>query len=268
MEFRVLGPLVISAENSLAIPSAPKQRQTLALLLLQANRYVPTSALLRELWGDVPPRSSSATLQTYVAQVRRFLVGVSGRSLDDVMRETLTTEPHGYTLRLAPDVLDLNRFNELVSAGRMALHAAEPEAAAERFREALGIWQGAVLENVHHGPMLEIQVRRLEQLWLTITERRYQLDLRLGRHHEVLDDLTELTEQNPLHENFHALLMQAFQQSGRRADALRTYHLMRRRLADELGLDPSPEMAELHQSILSRTRGPAQGAERIGTHRG
>jgi DNA-binding SARP family transcriptional activator len=258
---------VINTENTSTIPSAPKQQQTLAVLLLQANRFVPTSALLRELWGDMPPRSSSATLQTYVAQVRRFLASVSGRSLDAVMREVLTTEPGGYTLRFAPDHLDLYRFNELVSAGRGAFQAGAFECAAERFRDALGIWQGAVLENVQHGPMLEIQVRRLEQLWLSITERRYELEVRLGRHHEVLDDLTELTEQNPLHENFHALLMQAFQQNGRRADALRTYHLMRRRLADELGLDPSPEMAALHQSILSRPRGPVQTAERLQTHR-
>src|SRR5882757_7572710 len=105
MEFRVLGPLVISAANTTTTPSAPKQRQTLAVLLLHANRFIPTSVLLRELWGDMPPRSASATLQTYVAQVRRLLVGVSGGSLESVMREMLTTEPGGYTMRFEPDQL-------------------------------------------------------------------------------------------------------------------------------------------------------------------
>jgi DNA-binding SARP family transcriptional activator len=262
MEFRILGSLVIRAENGPTVPTAPKQQQTLAVLLLQANRFVPTSSLLRELWGDVLPRTSASTLQTYIAQVRRFIASATGRSLGDVMENVLTTEPGGYLLRVDPDGLDLHRFNDAVSAGRSALHSGALESAAEQFRKALGMWRGSALENVQHGPILEIQVRRLEQLWLTTTEQRYELDLKLGRHQEVLGDLTELAEQNPLHENFHALLMRAFHQSGRRAEALSTYHVLRRRLAEELGLDPSQEMAALQQTILTRPGGYAADLSR------
>lgn len=254
MDFHTLGSLNVRGAHAGGVPSAPKQRQALALMVLRANRLVPNSALLRELWGDTPPKTSAATLQTYIAQIRRYLAAVSGRTLDEIMNTVLTTEPGGYRLQVAAEKLDFHRFDRGIAAGRAALGAGHLEEAGGRLRTALALWRGSALENVRHGPALEIQVRRLEQLRLTTAEQLYDIDLRLGRHYEVLGDLTELAEQNPLHENFHALLMRALSQSGRRSEALQAYLALRKRLADELGLDPSPEISALQQSILVRRK--------------
>lgn len=252
MDIRVLGSLTVQSADNSGVPSAPKQRQALAVLVLQANRLVPNAALLREIWGDRPPRTSGATLQTYIAQLRRFIAGLTGQPLEHIMRQVLTTESGGYRFHLPHGALDLHRFEEAVASGRATLATGSLAEAADLFGSALAMWHGGPLENVRHGPMLEIQARRLEQLRLTISEQRYDADLKLGRHYEVLGDLTELAEQNPLHENFHALLMRALSQSGRRSEALQEFLAMRKRLADELGLDPSPEISALQQSILTR----------------
>lgn len=251
MEFRVLGSLgVSSADHEWYVPSAPKQQQTLALLLLQANRFVSVSSISRELWGDTRPKTSGATLQAYIAQIRRFLAKVSGVSVDRIMKDVLVTESGGYSLRVGIPELDLTSFEERAREGRAALGEGDVEAARVLLKRALELFQGFVLENVPHGSVVEVQVRRIDQLRLAVTEQCYELNLRMGRHHEVIGALSEIVEENPFHENFHALLMRALHQSGQRVEALRVYHLLHSRLNEELGLDPSPQVMALRQAIL------------------
>lgn len=251
MQFRVLGSLEVSSTgDEWGVPSAPKQQQVLSLLLLQANRFVSTSALSRELWGDFQPKTFSATLQAYIAQVRRFLAKVAGDPVEKIMKDVLVTETGGYSLRVSTPELDLTSFEEKVRLGRSVLSGGDSEVASEFLTEALDLFHGITLGNVPHGAVIEVQVRRIEQLRLAVTEQCYELDLEMGRHHEVIGNLAEIVETNPFHEKFHALLMRALHQSGQRVEALRIYHALQSRLGSELGLDPSPELVTLHQSIL------------------
>ncbi|NYI04917.1 DNA-binding SARP family transcriptional activator [Allostreptomyces psammosilenae] len=214
------------------------------------------SSLCRELWEGEPPQSATATLQTYIAQIRRFLASCSGQRLTEVMRNVLITEPGGYVLRVPPGKLDLYDFERYLAGGRAALAQGELEIAVTHFRNAVNLWTGSPLENVHHGTVLEAQVRRLEELRLGAAEDLYDLELRLGNHQRILADLTELAWQNPLHENLHALLMAALYMSGRRSDALIAFHALRGRLAEELGLDPSPRLISLQHAILNHEGDP------------
>jgi DNA-binding SARP family transcriptional activator len=251
MKFRVLGSLGISSiGDGWSVPSAPKQQQTLSLLLLQANRFVSTSSLSRELWGDDQPKTCGATLQAYIAQVRRFLAKAAGEPVSRIMKDVLVTESGGYSLNVAISELDLAFFEEGVREGRAALNEGDLKTASICFKTALDLFHGSVLGNVPHGSVLEIQVRRIEQLRLAVIEQCYELDLRMGRHHEVIGALSEIVETNPFHENFHALLMRALHQSGQRVEALRIYQALQSRLGEELGIGPSPEVMALRQSIL------------------
>lgn len=251
MKFRVLGSLgVSSASSGWSVPRAPKQQQTLSLLLLQPNRFVSASSLSRELWGDAQPKTSGATLQAYIAQVRRFLAKATQEPLSRIMHDVLVTESGGYSLKVETQELDLTSFEERVREGRAALGERDFVAAGVLLEKALELFHGSVLENVPHGSVIEVQARRIEQLRLAVTEQCYELNLRMGRHHEVIGALSEVVETNPFHENFHALLIRALHQSGQRVEALRIYHMLQSRLNEELGLDPSPEVMALRQSIL------------------
>ncbi|MCD9878937.1 AfsR/SARP family transcriptional regulator [Streptomyces guryensis] len=171
------------------------------------------------------------------------------------MNDVLVTESGGYSLKVGIPELDLTSFEERVREGRAALGEGDAEAAGMLLNKALELFNGSVLENVPHGSVIEAQARRIEQLRLAVTEQCYELNLRMGRHHEVIGALSEIVETNPFHENFHALLMRALHQSGQRAEALRIYHVLRCRLNEELGLDPSPEVMALRQSILEPSAG-------------
>jgi DNA-binding SARP family transcriptional activator len=256
-----LGPFSLVHDGMSAVPSAPKQRQALAMLTINANRPVSASALVYELWGERSVKSGPATLQAYVARLRRFLAERLGVPLAQVAGTVLTTEAGGYVLHWEPMDLDHRRFESTVALGREALAARQPEQAARLFGTALALWRGRALENVGKGPSLEIQTARLETLRMAAAEQRYELDLQLGRHYEVLADLTELAGNNPFNETVHALLMRALARTGKRFEALQTYEELRERLVDEVGFGPSPQIAALHQRI-SRTAGGTREADR------
>ena len=248
MDFSVLGRLSVRSGSRSAAPTAPKQRQLLALLLLNSNHVVRTETLVRELWGITAPNTSTNILQTYVAQLRGLIMEVSGHDRDYVTKGVLLTEQSGYLLRLAPGQLDLDRFQARLAAARAALAVGDPGAAAE-FGAALALWDGDPLGDVPHGAALTVQVRRLEQLWLGAVEQWFALELDLGRPHEILPELTAVAAEHPLHENIHRQLMIALCQAGRRAAAVQCYQSLRRRLHDELGLAVSESLERLYRQI-------------------
>lgn len=251
MEFGVLGPLRMTAQRISYVPTAPKQRQLLALLLFNANQVVSTSACIEELWESAPPASALSTLQTYVLQLRRALRGVPHiGSLQDA-RKTLETRDGGYLLVVRPGELDLHVFERLVSHGRAALDHDDDRTGSRLLGEALDMWTGAALADVQTGPILQSYLTGLEEQRICVQEQRIEADLRLGHHHELLGELSALVTQNPTHENLHAQLMLALYRSGRPAQALTVHRRLRQVLHDELGLEPSPRMRRLHQAVLA-----------------
>ncbi|CAM5607169.1 Activator protein OS=Streptomyces alboniger OX=132473 GN=CP975_00275 PE=3 SV=1 [Streptomyces alboniger] len=229
-------------------PSAPKARQVLALLLVNTNRLVSTDALIEELWAERPPRSALSALQTYVFQLRQLLKKVCP---GDSPKQVLVTTPNGYEFRAPPEKVDLQRYESHRLAGQRAFQAGDKVAAVENLRAALQIFAAPPLANVRRGAHLEAEIVRLEESRLGVQETKIEAEIGLGRHQEVLSELSGLASQCPQHEGFHRQLMLALYRCGRRPQALKVFNQLRHSLVTELGLEPSRELQMLQQAILS-----------------
>ncbi len=246
----LLGPLVLERGAVVVTPSAPKLRQVLSLLAVQANSVTRVDQLVEELWDESPPQSALTTVQTYIYQLRKLLK-LDDRPSDGHAAPTLVRHPGGYILQL-PDLdhIDANRFELLTRRGRQELLGQRFEAASETLREALVLWRGGFLEDVSTGPLLYSHATRLDELRRTVLALRIEADLQLGRHQEIVGELTSLVSAEPTREDLSAKLMIALYRSGRRAEALGVYQRIRAALVDELGLDPATELQRLHQLML------------------
>ncbi|MFH8409726.1 BTAD domain-containing putative transcriptional regulator [Streptomyces sp. NPDC018019] len=251
MEIKVLGPLVAETGGTSIVPSAGKPRQILALLSVNANQVMPVPTLMEEIWGDGMPRSALTTLQTYILQLRRLIGAALGPDSPYTARDVLATRHGGYLLDVQPGAVDVHEYDRLVAGGRSAADRGDDAGAAALYREALAVWRGPALVDVRLGPLLEIELVRLEESRLGVLEQRIDADLRLGRHMQLLAELTSLTARHPLHEGLHAQCMVALYRSGRQWQALDVYQNLRRGLADELGLDPSVRLRQLHRAVLA-----------------
>lgn len=240
MEFRLLGPLeVIDGEREIRL-GGPKQRSVLAHLLIRANQVVPTERLIDEIWGDQPPEAARNALQSYVSHLRKALG--AGR---------IQGRPPGYALKADPDEVDALRFERLVSEGRGQL-SSDPGGAARTLSEALALWRGPAFADLVDEPSLAGEISRLDELRITATEDRVAAELAAGRHAEVIPELEALISRNPLREGLWAYLLLALYRSGRQGEALAAFGRVRRILAEELGIDPSPELARLHEQLLAQ----------------
>ncbi|GIG63116.1 hypothetical protein Lfu02_74880 [Longispora fulva] len=251
MDIGILGPLMVSRGDSEVRITAPKPRKVLALLLVQANRVVPVSSLVKELWEDSPPLSSATTLQTYILQIRRVLRESLGVDADEVAGNVLVTRNGGYQFRVDRGSLDLHEFERLSVEGRQRLATGDAGAASLALRDALSLWRGPALVDVQAGPLLEVEILRLHEGRLTALQQRIEADLRLGRHLEILSELTALTAEYPLHENLNAQYMLALHRSGRRTEALGVFQRLRASLVQDLGLEPSQQIQRLQHAMLS-----------------
>ncbi|HEY2220193.1 MAG TPA: BTAD domain-containing putative transcriptional regulator [Gaiellaceae bacterium] len=240
MEFGILGPLVVWNEGDELVLGGAKQRALLALLLLHANEPVPSTTLVDELWGERPPATAAKAVQVYVSQLRK--------ALGDGVVETRRT---GYVLRLAPEALDLHRFESLFEQGRAMLAAGATEESAKVLREALDLWRGPALADFRYDVFARDEIGRLEGLHLVALEQRLEADLALGRSAEVVGELEALVRAHPGRENLRELLMLALYRSGRQADALAAYQDTRVMLVDDLGLEPSASLQRLERAILA-----------------
>ncbi|MET9945736.1 AfsR/SARP family transcriptional regulator [Streptomyces sp. NPDC006341] len=268
MDIDVLGALAVRENGVSVAPTAPKPRQVLALLAFHADRVVPVSALIEELWAGEPPRSARTTLQTYVLQLRALIAaalergaegggqrGVGARTAKDV----LLTLPGGYLLSSGGGRLDVREFDRLAGSGYRAMDAGDFSGAARLLREALALWSGPAFADVQSGVQLDMEIRRLEETRLCALDQRIEADLRLGRHRELLAELTVLVTRYRTHENLHGQFMLALHRSGRRGEALDVYQRLRGTLVRELGLEPSVALRRLQRSILMA--GPENLAE-------
>jgi DNA-binding SARP family transcriptional activator len=251
VKIQVLGPLGAEVNGGSIVPTAGKPRQILSLLALYPGRVVPVQTLLEELWGTRPPHSALTTLQTYILQLRRRLGTAMGPSAPAGAKDVLATRHGGYLLQVPEQSVDVHAYECLVAEGRAAFEAGDNEVSADRYRRALDLWNGPALVDVRLGSILEIEVLRMEESRLVAVERRIDVDLRLGRHCELLAELTELTARHPHHEGLHSQAIVALYRSGRQGSALEAYRRLRLRLIEELGVEPSPQLQRLHQAMLT-----------------
>jgi DNA-binding SARP family transcriptional activator len=243
IEFRILGPLEVSADGRLLPLGSPKQRALLALLLVHANETVSRDRIIEELWGEAPPASVQSAFHVYLSRVRRLLDSATGGGL-------LIRQAHGYRLRVGPHQLDVTRFEGLVGEGSDALAAGKARLAADRFCQALGLWRGPPLADLQAERFAIMAGARLNEERVSALEQRLEADLALGRHRQLIGELESLVAEHPYRERLRGQLMLALYRSGRQAEALRAYQLARRTLAEELGLEPSHQLKELEQAIL------------------
>jgi DNA-binding SARP family transcriptional activator/tetratricopeptide (TPR) repeat protein len=243
MRFRLLGTLAVWDGRCWAGVPPAKQRVLLAVLLLRANRLVAADWLIEQLWGEQPPATATNQLQVYVSRLRR--------RLDDRPGRILVTQSPGYQLLVGAGELDLLRFEELVAGGRQAVRDGALERAAGWFGEALGLWRGPALADVPSCPLVDSEAARLEECRLLAEEDRIEVELRRGRHGGLVGQLLALVAQQPLRERLWAQLLLALYRAGRQAEALAAYRQLHQRLAEELGIAPSPPLQRLHRQILA-----------------
>ena len=241
MRFGILGPLEVGdGEGPVRVPGA-KERALLADLLVHAGRVVAADRLVEDLWGEQPPGNPANTLQGRVSALRRAL-GPAGSGL-------LLTRPPGYALAVGPEAVDAARFERLVAEAEAA-PAGEAPRAARQLEEALGLWRGPALAEFADQPWAQAEAARLEELRLAATEALVELRLAGGGHAGLVGELEGLVAAHPTRERLRGQLMLALYRSGRQADALGAYLQAREVLAEELGIDPSPELQRLHHQIL------------------
>ena len=237
MEFRILGPLEAWDADAQRSLGPPKQRALLARLLLDAGRVVAVDRLVDDLWGEDVPDTAPKMVQIFVSQLRKALPA-----------GTLATHAPGYVLQLDGHTLDLQRFRDLRGQGAEALEA-DPRRAADRFRAALDLWRGEALAEFPE-PFAVLERPAFEEAHLACLEDRVRADLACGRHGELAEELASLAARHPLRERLHEQWMLALYRSGRQGEALAVYQGFRRRLDEELGIDPSAELRELQVRML------------------
>jgi WD40 repeat protein/DNA-binding SARP family transcriptional activator len=243
LQFRILGPVEVDSGGEPIPLGGPKQRAVLAHLIMRANELVPAETLVDELWGEEPPENARNTIQAYVSHLRKALG-----------RERIEWRAPGYVLRVDPPELDAARFDGLLRDAKKALPV-EPSVAIGVLEEALSLWRGPALAGLADQPSLLAEATRLEDLRLEAQEARVDGLLATGAHARAIADLEVLLAQHPLRESLWAGLMLALYRDGRQADALAAYQRARKTLANELGIDPSPELVRLQERMLRQDQG-------------
>jgi DNA-binding SARP family transcriptional activator len=241
VEFLLLGPLEVRDGTRRVPLGGLRQRSVLALLLLDANRVVPSDRIVDELWGEDPPATAATAVQVYVSRLRKAL-GAS----------TIETREPGYVLEAGPETLDLLRFEADAAEGRRLIASGDLAGGAESLSRALAHWRGPTLVDLVREPFAAQAADRLEELRLAVLEDRIEADLALGRHAEVLDELAALVAGNPLREGPRSQLMLALYRAGRQAEALEVYREGRQALVDALAIEPGAELRRLELAILAQ----------------
>ena len=243
----VLGPVMAWEGDQELRLGQPRQQAVLGILAMRANRVISRSELVNAVWGHEPPPSAEGGIYTYIAGLRRIVE--PGRSARGQGRILVSTGA-GYVLHLVPGQPDAVAFEQHLGRARQLRKGGDPAGAVTSLDAALGLWRGVAFAAVP-GPFAETERARLAELRSLAAEERADVLLALGRHEEVVPDLTGMVADQPLRERMRGLLMIALYRSGRQADALRVYQDAKRVLAEELGIDPGLDLTRIHQQITS-----------------
>ncbi|WP_433536011.1 BTAD domain-containing putative transcriptional regulator [Micromonospora sp. CA-249363] len=242
MRFGILGPLRVGGGESTV--TAGRDRTVLAMLLLRAGQLVPVEELVDAVWEENPPATARAQLQTCVSRLRRRLAELG------LAPETIVTDPAGYGVRTASADVDAHLFARGVEVARAAGAAGRLADARTHFRAALALWRGPALSGITSRSVRR-RAQALDEQRLSVLEECVDVELRLGRAAELIEELTESVDRHPLRDRLRGQLMLALSSVGRQADALAAYREGRRLYADELGIEPGAALQELHQRVLA-----------------
>lgn len=245
MRIDVLGPIEVTVDSRQIRLAGQRQRALLAALALEQGKAVPVDWLVDVLWDVRPPPTARARIQSHVAGLRRLI----GHSLDG-LEGPLLTRPPGYALRGEGVDLDLATFETLTERAGRAAGARQPAAAAELLAEALALWRGRAFADVE-SPLIRSAADKLGERRLMAIEAKAAADLATGHCDRVVAELSPWLAVHPFRERTRAMLMLALYQVGCRADALSLYRDGHRLMVGELGLEPGPQLRELHRRILA-----------------
>jgi DNA-binding SARP family transcriptional activator len=250
VEFRILGPMEVrDGTRRLDVPGG-RARALLAILALHAGDAVPSERLVDELWGEQPPPTAGTVVQLHVLKLRKLLEP----DREDLGKPALlVTQGSGYRLAIGPGDVDAGRFKQLLdqAAGQPA------ELRSKLLADALKLWRGPALADFTYHPFAQSTIATLTELRLAALEARIEADLEMGREQGLIAELDALVAEHPFRERLRGLQMLALYRSGRQADALAAYRAARELLADELGVEPGPDLREIEAAVLRQD--PALG---------
>jgi len=246
IRYKVLGPFRAWRSAREIELGWAKQQAVLVVLLLEMNRSVPMHSIIDAVWGEHLPGDARSAVHTYISRLRRTL-GI-GDSPTDAGPSLVWTEA-GYTLHGDPALLDLTVFEQRLARASACQERADLVEAANHINAALALWRGEPFSGLT-GPGIEAERRRLYEYRVAALEQRAAINVEVGRHNELIAELTLLVNTYPTHERLRALLMLALYRSGRQTDALDLFQQTRQWLADEFGVEPGPELREAYQRIL------------------
>ncbi|WP_194923344.1 AfsR/SARP family transcriptional regulator [Catenulispora pinisilvae] len=260
--FSVLGPVRGWGPHGELDLGSPQQRELLALLVLRPGRAAMAEELIDALWGyDAAPKGALSTIRTYASRLRRVM------AVADDHADPISSVAGGYALSVDPSAVDALAFEAGHTAAAGLRAAGDLAGAARRLHEALELWQGEPLAGLT-GPFATAQRSQWWERRLAALEARIALDLEVGRHAAVTAELAALAAEFPLRERFRELQMLALSRSGRKAEALAVYDQTRRTLAEELGVDPGPDLQLLHRQVMAGFDGSDPGSGASGGVRG
>ena len=239
VEIRVLGPVELGGATDELPLTAEKQRRLLAALVARAGEACSTDRLIDAVWDASPPASADKLLQVYISQLRKLLQPASIRR-----------RGASYALELNGSSVDTIRFERLLGEGKAALRAGNPALAVSLLRRGLALWRGPAYGEFAYEEFARGEAERLEELRLAALEARFEAELVLGRHADLVPELRALAAEHPFRERLQAQAMLALYRSGRQSEALDIYRALNTRLREDLGLEPSLELRELHRRIL------------------
>ncbi|MEU4656343.1 AfsR/SARP family transcriptional regulator [Streptomyces sp. NPDC023723] len=246
MQFGILGPVETVVSGRVITPQPAKVRAVLGFLAGHAGKAVSRKSLVDALWNGAPPRTARTALQVYVSKLRKHLDEHAG------LAHRLVTMPHGYSLALEPGELDLQVFDGLVRRARTAVSDSRSHEALAHLQEACALWRGPALADLRGSVPFDALARQLDERRIDALDQRIGIQLALGQHSHVIGELYGLIDQYPTWEAAHGHLMLALYRSGRVAESLDVYRVIRLALVRELGMEPGEHIQQLQRSILSR----------------
>jgi DNA-binding SARP family transcriptional activator len=242
LEFRILGSLEVVDGGRPVNLGGGKQRATLAILLLSANRVVSIDRLADDLYAGAAPVTALKQVQRQISELRKAVGSPSA----------IETRSPGYVIRLSPEQLDLSVFERLAADAAEALAGGDPRRAADVLRQALDLWRGPALADLRYESFARAAIGRLEEIRLAALEKRIDADLAIGRHGELIAELEQLVAEQPVRERLRAQLMVALYRSGRQAEALSAYRQAREALMEGFGIEPNRQLRQLERLILTQ----------------